>query len=324
MGNTQSGTKARRRPVPDTKSDAESSCSSCADSGESCESGETCACSGSCSCSSKDECSASDGAAPAVKSSGKPKKKRPQKSKSESLPRKQKKTPVKKSKSETLTTSPNAAAPLKPSPEDEALVSSLAASTHFTEEEVFRLLERYQEISASVTDDGVIDGDEFRRALNLQESILVERLFSAFDTDNDGEMTFPEFVKGLSHLSPLASLEEKLQLSFGVFDVDGNGVVDKEELYSMLKASLVEGTLGVDLSETQMRDLVDATFRQVCGEGDGISFDDFAAMVRRNPVIVRNLTVNTDILRAVGNTPVSGAPRGKRQRRFSLKDPFAS
>jgi len=61
----------------------------------------------------------------------------------------------------------------------------------------------------------------------------------------------------------------------------------------MLKASLVEST-GLDLSEEQLRVLVEQTFSEVCvDDDDRISFKEYDAMVRRNPSILESLTIRT-------------------------------
>lgn len=61
----------------------------------------------------------------------------------------------------------------------------------------------------------------------------------------------------------------------------------------MLKASLFEDC-ELALSEEQMRNLVEHTFSEVCGDSDGrISFIEYDAMVRRNPSILDSLTIRT-------------------------------
>jgi Ca2+-binding EF-hand superfamily protein len=44
--------------------------------------------------------------------------------------------------------------------------------------------------------------------------------------------------------------------------MDGDGFIDKEELYNMLKAT-VFGMAGIQLSDGQMKALVDNTFSEV-------------------------------------------------------------
>jgi hypothetical protein len=57
----------------------------------------------------------------------------------------------------------------------------------------------------------VIDLDEFRETLGLQDSIFVERLFTLFDDDKNGTIDFREFTAGLSVFCQKATLDEKLK-----------------------------------------------------------------------------------------------------------------
>ncbi len=59
----------------------------------------------------------------------------------------------------------------------------------------------------------------------------------------------------------------------------------------MLKASLFENF--VQLSELQMRNLVDSTFAEVDINNDGkISFEEYNQMVKKYPQIVEGLTIS--------------------------------
>lgn len=84
-------------------------------------------------------------------------------------------------------------------------------------------------------------------------------------------------------------------VSFRLYDLDRDGHISKDELYQMLKASLVERRL--DLPEVQMRSLVDRTFAEADTNHDGkISFDEYAAMVKKHPTILSNMTIDTAVL----------------------------
>ena len=78
-----------------------------------------------------------------------------------------------------------------------------------------------------------------------------------------------------------------------MYDIDGDGYISKEELMSMLRASLVN--LGaLHLSEDQIIRVLDATFSEVDINHDGrISFEEYKLMVLRNPIILENLTVQS-------------------------------
>ena len=98
----------------------------------------------------------------------------------------------------------------------------------------------------------------------------------------------------MSILCTKGTLEEKLRFSFQIYDVDGDGTIDKSELASMLKASLMDS---FHLSDEQINELVEATFKEVDVNGDGhISFEEYSAMVQKHPQIIKNMNINIDSL----------------------------
>lgn len=52
---------------------------------------------------------------------------------------------------------------------------------------------------------------DFRAAMLFRDSVLVDRIFRVFDMDDDGVISFPEYIACLSILSHKATQEEKLK-----------------------------------------------------------------------------------------------------------------
>jgi serine/threonine-protein phosphatase 2B regulatory subunit len=97
--------------------------------------------------------------------------------------------------------------------------------------------------------------------LGLKNSAFAERLFSVFDINKDSAINFREFVCGLSVFCSKGTLDEKLQLSFRIYDRDEDGFIDKGELMSMLRAVMFDNLI-FNLSEQHMKALVDSTFKE--------------------------------------------------------------
>eukprot|EP00735_Rhodelphis_limneticus_P004448 TRINITY_DN16032_c0_g1::TRINITY_DN16032_c0_g1_i1::g.13759::m.13759 TRINITY_DN16032_c0_g1::TRINITY_DN16032_c0_g1_i1::g.13759 ORF type:complete len:190 (+),score=29.34,sp/Q3HRP5/CNBL2_ORYSJ/45.79/5e-48,EF-hand_1/PF00036.27/2.3e+03,EF-hand_1/PF00036.27/1.7,EF-hand_1/PF00036.27/1.3e-05,EF-hand_1/PF00036.27/7.9e-07,EF-hand_1/PF00036.27/1.3e-07,EF-hand_7/PF13499.1/9.3e-06,EF-hand_7/PF13499.1/4.1e-15,EF-hand_8/PF13833.1/55,EF-hand_8/PF13833.1/2.8e-09,EF-hand_8/PF13833.1/0.0023,EF-hand_8/PF13833.1/1.6e- len=164
--------------------------------------------------------------------------------------------------------------------------------THFTIDEVRDLYKHFKTISSGLTDDGLIDKAEFKKALGLKDSLFVDRMFALFDENGDSVINFNEFIVGLSVFCPKGSLEEKLKFSFRIYDFDGDGHISQNELKQMLEASLVENHLS--LSQKQIDDLVSATFNEADIDGDGkIDFEEYKRMVMRHPSMIRNMTIQS-------------------------------
>lgn len=76
--------------------------------------------------------------------------------------------------------------------------------------------------------------------------MIAERLFKTFDRDLDGEVSFDEFLDGMSVFYK-GSTEERMLMLFSMFDMDNNGSVSREEMRVLL-ASIVDAGLSHPLS----------------------------------------------------------------------------
>jgi hypothetical protein len=56
-----------------------------------------------------------------------------------------------------------------------------------------------------------LENRQFQVAVSFQDSILMDRIFKVFDADDDGNITFDEFVACLSTMSNKAKPEDKLK-----------------------------------------------------------------------------------------------------------------
>ncbi len=142
----------------------------------------------------------------------------------------------------------------------------------------------------------MIDKTEFLTALGLQDSTFADRIFSVFDENGDNEVNFKEFVCALSVLCDKGTLEEKIAFTFKVYDIDGDGHIDKDELFGLLKASLIESMV-MDIPEEALHALVDQTFSEADDNTDGyISFEEYKQLVMTNPNIVNSIRIDHTII----------------------------
>ncbi len=69
-------------------------------------------------------------------------------------------------------------------------------------------------------------------------------VFKAFDLDNDGYISLEEWVKGLS-VFLRGDFGEKKKFCFEVFDTNGDGFISRDEMFMLLKTSLVRVSVHV-------------------------------------------------------------------------------
>jgi len=112
----------------------------------------------------------------------------------------------------------------------------------------------------------------------------LERLYHAFDVDNNKTIDFQEFVDGLSVFMKGTS-EEKLELSFKLYDVDHDGYLTQPELEKVLTKLAAVFTL--EEQTLEIKALVARMFEDLDINGDGrLSLTEYKLSAMKEPLIV--------------------------------------
>uniref|UniRef100_A0A8C6THF1 EF-hand domain-containing protein n=1 Tax=Neogobius melanostomus TaxID=47308 RepID=A0A8C6THF1_9GOBI len=136
---------------------------------------------------------------------------------------------------------------------------------------------------------------EFKRIFGLhhnateEESAYMENVFRSFDTNGDGYIDFMEYIAAV-HLILRGKLRDKLAWSFKVFDRDGNGCLDREEVRLVIKIiheikKPNDPDAGADVEQ-----IVERIFSLVAKNNDSqISLDEFIEGAEKDPWVMEQL-----------------------------------
>ncbi|KFZ60950.1 EF-hand calcium-binding domain-containing protein 1, partial [Podiceps cristatus] len=129
--------------------------------------------------------------------------------------------------------------------------------------------------------------DTLHSTFGMMDDMLMDRVFRTFDRDNDSCISVVEWVEGLS-VFLRGTLEERIKYCFEVYDLNGDGYISREEMFQMLKNSLLKQPSEEDPDEG-IKDLVDIVLKKMANvpfllqdyDHDGkLSLTDFEKAVR--------------------------------------------
>lgn len=145
-----------------------------------------------------------------------------------------------------------------------------ASGKKFNQDEIESLYTRFRVLDRA--SKGYISAVELLIIPELSINPLSRRLEFMFDSVN-----FKEFVTILAPFSARASHSDKVAFIFGVYDLDGDGVVSREDLELLLRQ-----LAGTAFSDEQMKEVVQQALDEAGAAQRGeLTLPDFQKSLRR-------------------------------------------
>jgi len=155
-------------------------------------------------------------------------------------------------------------------------LTNLAKQIDFVSKDMVHIQKTFDHRS----DEGFVDYKTFLDCIDETDSPMTKTLFDLFDSMNKMKIDYREFLISLANVVA-PSKEAKIEFAFSLFDVDGSGTIDIDELKKILKATHME------VAESQVTSKANAIMRQADEDGSGeIDFDEFRTIAVRFPNLI--------------------------------------
>lgn len=155
-----------------------------------------------------------------------------------------------------------------------------------TEKTIEKIRDHY---SRYQNDDGQISKSNFLQALgDKKHSFFGGRFFDFLDEDKSGYLDMQELSQG-ARLLLSGTLDEKIGFIFKLYDITGDGGIERHELKEVLASSMKESCM--QLSDESLTSLANALFDQMDTDGSGmVDQSELHRLLEKYPSMMTSLT----------------------------------
>lgn len=109
--------------------------------------------------------------------------------------------------------------------------------------------------------------------MKLENKDELMQVLKEADTDNSGEIDYTEFIAATLD-SQVYLKDEYLKAAFDMFDTDGSGSIDNDEVLKLLQ--------GDELAGLASKEAIAKALKEIDANGDGeIDFEEFKLMMKK-------------------------------------------
>ncbi|CAL8077486.1 unnamed protein product [Calicophoron daubneyi] len=160
---------------------------------------------------------------------------------------------------------------------DQTEVDEIAEETGFSPKQIYRLYNRFAALDKCNV--GFLRRHDFLLIPELAINPLGDRIVNEFFKDSHEELNFRQYMRKLarfrkvrpSQSTEFNNREAKLRFLFGMYDLDMDNRISRNELLGMLQMMV-----GANITVEQINNIGERTLAEADLDGDGyISYDEF-------------------------------------------------
>ncbi|KAI0242092.1 Kv channel-interacting protein 4 [Lamellibrachia satsuma] len=178
-------------------------------------------------------------------------------------------------------------------------LEQLCCSTKFTRNELRIMYRGFKQECPT----GIVNEETFKEIYaqffpHGDSSAYAHYVFSTFDQDHDGAVSFEDFVTGLSVLAR-GTFQEKLQWAFGLYDINGDGVITRDEMLDIIVAiyDLLGKMVEPSVDDATAKEHVHRIFDTMDSNKDGvITIEEFIEACRKDQHISKSMNIFDTVL----------------------------
>ena len=182
--------------------------------------------------------------------------------------------------------------------------AELSVLTGLSQKEVHALHARFRKIAPK----GFMTRDQFKHTLGMlgmtPNDYIPNRMFSVFDSNGDGVLTFSEYLESFAVLLR-GTEEERMQLSFKLADTSGLGRVTLADFKALIEACQSTSTSLLENQRLISDQEVYQLFNDIAKDKSFISLDSYTEGVKSNAKFLTILGLGGGGVRAPGRRGVS-------------------
>ncbi|XP_061578690.1 Kv channel-interacting protein 2-like [Cololabis saira] len=129
-------------------------------------------------------------------------------------------------------------------------------------------------------------------------SMYAHFLFEAFDTHNNGSVSFEDFVVSLSIILR-GSITDKLSWAFNLYDLNKDGCITREEMTDIMHSiyDMMGKYTHPSMKDTAPKEHVDSFFQKMDKNNDGVvTIDEFLDMCQKDENIIQSMHLFDNVI----------------------------